>query len=116
MVRLLAYSLAWVYASLALAAGWAGLGILIFLYVIVCPLAGVWVGARVGTWCGFSSLATHVLMFTGLALFGYVRADVYRLVARRCRRLHRFLDSFGSFRRDIWPQYRRLADDGMGSR
>lgn len=107
MVRFALYALVWILCNLAIAACIGGLGLLLTFYTAVGPFACIYVGARVGTWCGFDMFVNTILMLAGLWLFGSIRVSLYRHVLRWWRRGFRFLDRVAALRDDLWRQYQR---------
>ena len=107
MKRLALYASVWLLCNLAIGGCIAGLGALLMFYTAVGPFACVYVGARLGTWCGFDLGLTGPLMLGGLWLFGSIRLRLYRRVLRLWRRGFRFLASTTALRDDLWRQYCR---------
>lgn len=105
MFRLALYGLAWLLCNLAIAACVTGLGALLVFYTAVGPFACIYVGARLGTWCGFDFALNAVLMLAGLWLFGSIRVRLYRHVLRWWRRVLCYLYRATSLRDDLWRQY-----------
>ena len=101
------YAVAWVTTNAVLIAGWMSLSALTFFYLIVGPLAGVWVAARLGLWFDLGTIVTYALMMAGVLLFGAVRVDVYRIIARRKRRILSAMERARTLRDDLWRQYQR---------
>jgi hypothetical protein len=112
MLRLVFYVLAWAICNLLRGACMAGLAALLAFYAAIGPLACVYVGARLGSWCGFDFAVTSLLMLAGLWLFGSIRIQLYRHVLRWWRRGFRFLDQTEALQEDLWRQYR----DGAAGR
>lgn len=110
MVRLAFYGLAWAACNLVIGAAMAGLGFLLMFYTTLGPFACVYVGARLGNWCGFDIFLTSMFMMAGLWLFGSVRVPLYRHVWRWWRQGHRVVHGAAAFRDDIWRQYRAAVE------
>ena len=106
MLRLVVYALVWLICTLAMAFCMAGLAALAMFYTVLGPFACLYVGARIGEWCGLGLPLTAALMLAFLGLFGSVRVTLYRLVRRRWGRGLRFIARTRAFRADLWRQYR----------
>ncbi len=107
MGRLAVYAVVWFLCNLLIGACIVGLGALLMFYTAIGPFACVYVGARLGTWCGFDLSVTAPLMLSGLWLFGSIRLRLYRRVLRLWRRGFRCVASAMALRDDLWRQYYR---------
>ena len=105
-MRTVVYALAWIGSSLVMLASVVGLAIIVLSFLIIGPLAPVYVAARLSVWFGLNMASTIVLMVAGLWLFGSVRLSLYRPVLRSWRCGLRILWAAKTLRDGLWRQYR----------